>query len=136
MKESGGPSGPSGDFASMAASAVDPTSPLSLQIVSSGTGDEAFDQRTTRGRSRRLSTGPASSGSFTEVESVHHHLTQQNSVTVGFEASGVASSTTGSELTGSLFTEGGVAEKGVSVAILKHGFLCCCVWSLIWSFTN
>ncbi|KAL5105800.1 hypothetical protein TcWFU_005251 [Taenia crassiceps] len=111
-QESGGPSGPGGDFTSMTASAVDPTSPLSLQIVSSGTGDEASDQRTTRGRSRRLSTGPASSGSFTEIESVHHHLPQQNSVTVGFEASGVASSTTGSELTGSLFTEGGVAEKG------------------------
>ncbi|KAL5964639.1 Histone-lysine N-methyltransferase ASH1L [Taenia solium] len=110
-QEAGGPSGPGGDFASIAASAVDPTSPLSLQIVSIGTGDEASDQRTTRGRSRRLSTGPASSGSFTEVESVHHHLPQQNSVTVGFEAYGVASSTTGSELTGSLFTEGGVAEK-------------------------
>ncbi|VDM34082.1 unnamed protein product [Hydatigera taeniaeformis] len=111
-QESGGPSGSGGDFASMAASAGDPTSPLSLQIVSSGTGDEASDQRTTRGRSRRFSTGPASSGSFTETESVHHHLPQPNSVAMGFEASGVASSTTGSEITGSIFTEGAVAEKG------------------------
>ncbi|CDS36525.1 histone lysine N methyltransferase [Echinococcus multilocularis] len=110
-QESGGPSGPGGDFTSMTSSAADPTSPLSLQIVSSGTGDETSDQRTTRGRSRRLSTGPASSGSFTEAESVHHHLSQQNSVSMGFEVSGVASSTPGSELIGSNFIEGGVAEK-------------------------
>lgn len=110
-QESGGPSGPGGDFTSMTSSAADPTSPLSLQIVSSGTGDETSDQRTTRGRSRRLSTGPASSGSFTEAESVHHHLSQQNSVAMGLEVSGVASSTPGSELIGSNFIEGGVAEK-------------------------
>ncbi|VDD76848.1 unnamed protein product [Mesocestoides corti] len=57
------------------ASAVDvrgvsatPLSPLSLQIVPGGV-DEGSEQRTTRGRSRRLSTGPASSGSLTTTTS-------------------------------------------------------------------
>ena len=62
-------------------STKDPISPLSLQILP---GDESSErQRTTRGRSRQVSTGPASSGSFNDADSLQQHVSKNSIEMIG-----------------------------------------------------